>query len=205
MKRFTIPCNFGGTRAPFHIYIGEPAGAWHPLFFQSIWLQQERGGDVPPEVMESFGKLQGIAKENNVSFEELCVYALGTANASTRPAIEAPVEPVVEATDDKEKKAPEPRISALANPETLHTVLEEDFYLLGVICRNRESQFCRAVVLVREVNVQPLVRAVLTDNWPVETLGRFGRVEYAAVGAEFDPNDSNLYRVLVKYELVSKG
>jgi len=30
------------------------------------------------EVMESFQKLHRIAMDNSVSFEELCVYALGT-------------------------------------------------------------------------------------------------------------------------------
>ena len=80
MKRFTIPCDFGGAKAPFHIYVGEPSPDIHPLFFQSVWLSTKRGGTIPPEVMDSFGKLQKIAVENGVSFEELCVYALGTVD-----------------------------------------------------------------------------------------------------------------------------
>jgi Domain of unknown function (DUF2610) len=88
MKRFTIPCNFGETKAPFHIYVGEPSPDIHPLFFQATWLADKRGGTIPSEVMESFKKLQNIAIENNVSFEELCVYALGTAD---KPAPKAPV------------------------------------------------------------------------------------------------------------------
>jgi len=79
MKRFTIPCDFGGQKAPFHIYVGEPSNDIHPLYFQAAWLAEKRGGTIPPEVMDSFGKLQNIAIENRVSFEELCVYALGTA------------------------------------------------------------------------------------------------------------------------------
>ena len=79
MKRFTIPCDFGGEKSPFHVYVGEPSPEMHPLFFQSAWLAEKRGGSVPKEVMESFEKLHAIAKENNVSFEDLCVYALGTA------------------------------------------------------------------------------------------------------------------------------
>lgn len=84
MKKFTIPCDFGGVKAPFNIYVGEPSSKFHPLQFQSFWLQEERGGQIPPEVMDSFQKLHEIALENKVSFEELCVYALGTAteNAS---------------------------------------------------------------------------------------------------------------------------
>lgn len=78
MKRFTIEqCDFGGTKAPFHVYIGNPVPGSHPLKYQAAWLQEERGGIIPADVMDSFQKLYEIAKENEVSFEELCVYALG--------------------------------------------------------------------------------------------------------------------------------
>lgn len=77
MKRFTIPCDFAGQKAPFHIYIGSgPAPGCHPLKYQAHWLVVERGGSVPTDVMESFQKLLVIAEENHVGFEELTVYAL---------------------------------------------------------------------------------------------------------------------------------
>ena len=79
MKKFTIPCDFNGVKAPFNMYVGEVGPGIHPLQFQADWLSRERGGTIPAEVMESFQKLADIAKENDVSFEELCVYALGTA------------------------------------------------------------------------------------------------------------------------------
>lgn len=79
MKRFTVPCDFGGKKAPFHIYIGEPHPKNHPLQNQSNWLSSERGGTIPQEVMDSFEKLHKISIEHNVSFEELCVYALGSS------------------------------------------------------------------------------------------------------------------------------
>jgi hypothetical protein len=79
MKRFTIPCQFGETKAPFHIYIGQPAPDCHPLKYQTAWLREDRGGVVPPEVLDSFARLLAIAVENNVSFEDLCIYALGSA------------------------------------------------------------------------------------------------------------------------------
>lgn len=79
MKRFTIPCDFGGQKHPFHVYIGEPHPQKHPLQNQSAWLSSERGGTIPQDVMDSFEKLFKISQENNVSFEDLCVYALGTA------------------------------------------------------------------------------------------------------------------------------
>ncbi len=79
MKRFTVPCDFGGKKAPFHLYIGEPHPKSHPLQNQAHWLSKERGGTIPQEVMEAFEKLHKISIDNNVSFEELCVYALGAA------------------------------------------------------------------------------------------------------------------------------
>lgn len=91
MKRFTIPCDFNGVKHPFHVYIGEPHPKKHPLQFQSSWLSSERGGTIPQDVMDSFEKLFKISQENNVSFEDLCVYALGQAaqenqSGSTPPA-----------------------------------------------------------------------------------------------------------------------
>lgn len=80
MRRFTIPCDFGSQKFPFTVYIGNPTPNFHPLKYQAAWLQQQRGGQIPSEVMESFEKLYAIAKENNVNFEDLCVYALGNAD-----------------------------------------------------------------------------------------------------------------------------
>lgn len=79
MKKFTVPCNFGGVKSPFTIYIGAPEEQHHPLHFQADWLSKERGGNIPSEVMDSIAKLKELADKNNVSFEDLCVYALGAA------------------------------------------------------------------------------------------------------------------------------
>lgn len=79
MKKFTINCDFGGQIAPFTVYIGQPEAGHHPLHFQSNWLSKERGGNIPPQVMDALSKLKELAEKNNVSFEELCVYSLGTA------------------------------------------------------------------------------------------------------------------------------
>ncbi len=80
MKKFTIPCTFGDKSAPFDVYIGNPKKGHHPLQHQASWLSKERGGSIPAEVMESFGKLLDLADKHKVSFEELCVYALNEAN-----------------------------------------------------------------------------------------------------------------------------
>ena len=76
MKRFTIPCNFGGQKAPFTIYVGSPEPQHHPLHFQAEWLAKVRGGTIPGDVMDNIAKLFELSKRNNVSFEELCVYAI---------------------------------------------------------------------------------------------------------------------------------
>ena len=79
MKKFTINCDFGGQTAPFNIFIGTPEGKHHPLHFQAEWLSKERGGTIPADVMDAISRLQKLAEKNGVSLEELCVYALGSA------------------------------------------------------------------------------------------------------------------------------
>lgn len=79
MKKFSVPCDFNGTKSPFVVYIGNPKDDHHPLHFQADWLSKERGGTIPPEVMDSLSKLLDLAKKNGVPFEDLCVYALGVA------------------------------------------------------------------------------------------------------------------------------
>ena len=78
MKKFVVNCDFGGQMSPFAIYIGKPEQGHHPLHFQTDWLSKVRGGVIPSEIMEAVTKLQELANKNNVSLEELCVYALGT-------------------------------------------------------------------------------------------------------------------------------
>lgn len=84
MKRFTIQnVDFGSSgTAPFHVYVYQK-----PLDYrykgidgQVEWLKQARGGTVPVDAADSFRKLHKIAVENNVSFPDLAVYALGNKN-----------------------------------------------------------------------------------------------------------------------------
>lgn len=89
MKKFIINCDFGGQIAPFAIYIGLPERAHHPLHFQADWLSKQRGGTIPANVMDAVGKLKDLAEKNNVSLEELCVYALGAAQTEGRDEEEA--------------------------------------------------------------------------------------------------------------------
>lgn len=96
MKKFTIPCDFGDQKAPFSIYVAEPADDLHPLYFQQRWLKSERGGSIPQNVMDSFQKLHDIAKKNEVNFEELCMYALGEAAKEKKEEIEKKIKPNAE-------------------------------------------------------------------------------------------------------------
>ena len=103
MKKFTVPCNFNGTMSPFAIYVGFPKDGMHPIQNQADWLSKERGGAVPPEVMDSLSKLKALADKNNVSFEELCVYALGAAQQTEEPATGEENEPLGEVPEEKDE------------------------------------------------------------------------------------------------------
>lgn len=79
MKKFSVNCDFNGQMAPFTLYIGQPEPGHHPAHFQADWLVKQRGGVVPAEVMDALSKLQELAEKNKVLLEDLCVYALGSA------------------------------------------------------------------------------------------------------------------------------
>lgn len=82
-KYFSIPCTFnGGIEQSVLFSIGAPNPDYHPIHFQSSWLSSVKGGVVPPEIMDSIAKLYELAKKHDVSFEELCFYAINVANGS---------------------------------------------------------------------------------------------------------------------------
>jgi Domain of unknown function (DUF2610) len=80
MKQFNIPCFFNGVKSSVAVYIGNPLPDHNPIHFQADWLSKERGGTIPPEIMESLNKILALSIKNNVSFLELCEYALNAAN-----------------------------------------------------------------------------------------------------------------------------
>lgn len=82
MKSFGIPCDFGGQKQTILFYIGEPNPEQHPIHFQATWLSSNKGGVVPADIMDSIQKLHELAMKHNVSFEELCYYAINVANGS---------------------------------------------------------------------------------------------------------------------------
>ncbi|MFM9068593.1 MAG: DUF2610 domain-containing protein, partial [Planctomycetota bacterium] len=81
MKRFTVPIDFAGKKYPFFVYVMTGPRGFAEVQDQFRWVEEIRGGKVPQEVRDSFRRLNEIAKENNVDFMELTVYALGTATA----------------------------------------------------------------------------------------------------------------------------
>ena len=83
VKKFTANCNINGSNQPFTLYIGVPYPESHPLMFQSRWLSSERGGTVPKDVMDSFEKLQKIANEGKIPFEDLCAYVIEQINSES--------------------------------------------------------------------------------------------------------------------------
>ncbi|KJV68723.1 DUF2610 domain-containing protein [Candidatus Neoehrlichia procyonis] len=80
VKKFMVPCDFGGQVSPFTIYIGEPKTESHPIHHQSTWLSKERGGNVPKDIINSLEKLYDLSKKNGICFADLCVYALKIAS-----------------------------------------------------------------------------------------------------------------------------
>jgi hypothetical protein len=76
----SIVCNFNGVKAPQSFIIGYPEENHHPIHFQSNFIAKNRGGNVPPDMMESIQKLYDLSKKNGVDFLEICKYAISAAN-----------------------------------------------------------------------------------------------------------------------------
>jgi|GEM_PF-3406419 tetratricopeptide (TPR) repeat protein len=114
MKRFTVPTIEKGSsiKKPFHLYIFERPPDWQyeGVEDQAIWLEENRGLIVPQDVRDSFIKLEKIAKENNVSFPDLCVYALGNASKPESDA-SVPVGNTADGNVTVSAEAPSPEAS----------------------------------------------------------------------------------------------
>jgi hypothetical protein len=81
VKKFSLPCDFaGGQSSPVDFFIGKPMQDKHPLEFQSKWLSSNKDGQVPSNIMNSISLIQKLAHDNNVPFEDLCLYAINLAN-----------------------------------------------------------------------------------------------------------------------------
>jgi hypothetical protein len=89
IKKFSYLCDFGGKKHPVTFYIGDASKGNHPIEFQSRWLQQEKGGAVPKNLMDSLAKLKEISDEQKVPFADLCEYVIKEIEISQSMAIEA--------------------------------------------------------------------------------------------------------------------
>ncbi len=76
VQKFTTNCDINGKKLPVTLYIGNPSPGSHPLAFQNRWLNNEKGGSVPSDIMDSFTKLKEISDNGRISFEELCKYVI---------------------------------------------------------------------------------------------------------------------------------
>lgn len=82
VRRITVPADFNGIKSPFDVYIRQ----WpddYPftgIEGQAKWLSEFRDGTVAPNVITSFGKLHQFARDNDLSFPDLAVYALGATD-----------------------------------------------------------------------------------------------------------------------------
>ena len=197
MKRFNVPCKFGDTKAPFHIYIGNPGGDVHPLFFQQAWLKEQRGGVIPQEVMDSFSKLVVISRQNNVSFEDLCVYALGTAAKNNEHAKE-----IAQKQAEKLKEQPTEIeniswVKILASSNELKNNFEDDFNLLHI--QYKQIEIYQIVMLVRSQKTKILDASTKEGNITIGEIVQYGIVEYYSIGLEI-PTDA-LTKIFNKYKL----
>jgi tetratricopeptide (TPR) repeat protein len=88
MKRFTVPCSVAGYAKPYplDVYVTTPRDSQQedPLEDEARRLKEDHDATVPPAVRDSFKRLLKIARENNVSFPDLCVYALGKTDEGAK-------------------------------------------------------------------------------------------------------------------------
>lgn len=92
MKKFTVPITAGELKEVFDVYVSDRAigHPWPGIQDQAKWIKDARGFDVAPVIIESFDKLQSLAWKNKVSFQDLCIYAVGSTkdslpNSTSRP------------------------------------------------------------------------------------------------------------------------
>jgi len=132
-----------------------------------MWLAEQRSGTIPLEVMESFEKLQKIAAENNVSFEDLCVYALGSADE--KPAAQAAEpEPVAEPAPPPE---PEPVAAAEPQPDLRQAVAEKTVCIMLMRGESPDGGAIYAYVAVRADKLEEFMAAQKAGTFYPEDYG----------------------------------
>lgn len=114
VKKIVVNCDFSGASHPVNFYIGDAAATKNPISFQSQWLSQERGGNVPEKLMESLDKIKRISDEHNIPFEELYDHVVREMeNGKTLTDIEVAHRKKIEKVSDFEKN----RIKAIQDEQ----------------------------------------------------------------------------------------
>ena len=72
---FKVPCFFGGNKSEVEIHVGTPNPDNNPIYFQNKFIQNERGGQIPSEIIDSLDQLKKLSVIHNVPLQELCAYA----------------------------------------------------------------------------------------------------------------------------------
>jgi TPR repeat protein len=77
--KFTIPCHVRGQpqKVPLDVYVTNAFQGGQPLEQEERRLLADHDATLPREVKDSFTRLHAVARENNVSFVDLAVRALG--------------------------------------------------------------------------------------------------------------------------------
>ncbi|MEK6258765.1 MAG: DUF2610 domain-containing protein [Planctomycetota bacterium] len=70
MKSFTIPCDIGGVKFPFYVFIVAGRNGHQRLLDQFRWLAEYRGGTISKEVLDVFERLHNQADSANVDYCE---------------------------------------------------------------------------------------------------------------------------------------
>lgn len=135
-----------------------------------------RGGAVPKEVMESFAKLLAIANENNVSFEEICMYALGQAS-DQKPA-QAPIDSSTATTAAAHVPKPfQNEVHVLLDAEALRQCFDTDFNFLLVVMEGK-GQVWQIGLVVRAEKTGELKTKVERREIGRREVGLYGIIEF---------------------------
>ncbi len=84
MIAVTIPCEVTSTgrKVPLQIYIRDDFRGTDPLESQERWFKDE-GIIIPANYKEGFSRFLKIARENKVSFVDVCKYALQSKDSDS--------------------------------------------------------------------------------------------------------------------------
>lgn len=185
MKRFTVPIECGASgKTPFHIYVTN----WNrpddeTIEGQVAWLESQRGCRFPADVVESFRKLKKIARENNVSFVDLTVYALGAAQnppAGLNAPAAAPPAPPPNKWTREANPAPITVTGAALNETAVVLIYGED-------ARNRPVHSYVKLTLAKLAQLRPKLAA--RENLDLRT---YGEVIASGFG---EPDDATKQRM----------